>query len=96
MKQVLQNIGRFFFPPKIEKKTIHAIHEYDIEDFLNKLDSKDKLRNEEILCSFCNTVLTADNLECIISFGGELKFCCNKPDCYNEALKISQIIAGKE
>ena len=88
MRNLFKKIFRFLFPIKVDKKTIRAFHEDGLDFLLKKLDMADRFKKGELFCSFCNSPINKENIECILSFEGEIRFCCDKLDCYTEALKI--------
>ncbi len=92
MKTILQNIYRFFFPSKLKIRAIRAMHENDMDNLLGKLDLLNKIKSSEAVCFFCSTIISKENLECIISRDGEIILCCDRLDCYSQALKIEQTI----
>lgn len=74
------------------KTTINAIHEFDLEGFLDKLGLLENLKNGNMKCGICGDVLTLPTIGAIFMDGDAVKLACNKPHCYHEALKkdISQ------
>ena len=87
MKKTLKKIFRFLFPSGVNKQTVRAFHEDDLDLLFRKLDSAEKLKNSELNCLFCQSLITKESLECIISLEGKLQFCCNKIDCYFKAVE---------
>lgn len=87
-KKWVSSILRFLLPVRLEKKDINAIYEDDIEEFLTNLGLIEDLEKGDISCAFCGTKITKENLQCILSIEGEIKFCCDELECYTKALEI--------
>jgi hypothetical protein len=66
------------------KKEILAIHEHDLEYFLNKLELLDEFNSAKLKCSMCGTIIVKENFGCIYPERGDIKFCCSKLDCLNK------------
>ncbi len=75
-------------PTKLDKKGINVIYEDDIVDFLANLGLIEDLESGKIHCAFCETQITKENLQCILSIEGEIKFCCDDLECYKKALEM--------
>lgn len=88
MKSTKSAILNFLFGPKIDKEKILTVHEDNIETLLNKLGMLEKLQNGNLSCNYCGEKLSKENLECIFNKDGTLGFCCDKLDCYLNALQM--------
>ena len=49
----------------MQKMEIKAVHEDDLEKFLERLRLLDKIKNGEIHCAICGDVVTLDNFLCV-------------------------------
>jgi|Deesub1362B_J571_1020462.scaffolds.fasta_scaffold03680_2 hypothetical protein len=67
---------------KYKNKEIRAIHEKDLDSFLEKLELLEPLKRGELYCSICGKKLTKNNLGLVYTENKELKICCNKSECY--------------
>ena len=83
-----QNVLKYFFPPILDKKVINAIHEDDLEKYLEKLGLLTKINKGEINCYFCKEKIEIKNLDCVFAYENDIKFCCDKISCY---VKLSEI-----
>lgn len=88
MKSGKSAILNLLFGPRIDKEKILTVHEDNIEILLNKLGMLEKLQSGNLSCNFCGDKLTKENLECIFNKDGTLGLCCDKSDCYLNALQI--------
>lgn len=72
--------------------TIHAVHDDDLEEFLDSINLLEKFNSGQIKCSLCMATITRKNLYSIYPDSGDIKFSCNKPDC---VLSLKTKIEGK-
>ncbi|RLI74981.1 hypothetical protein DRP04_13970 [Archaeoglobales archaeon] len=70
----------------MEKITIKAVHDKDLEKFLAKLGLLEKIEKKELRCSICGEVITLENFLCVYPENGKIKVCCNKKECYEKVL----------
>ena len=74
------------------KAKLNAIHDYDLEALLIKLNLLDKIKNGELKCKFTQEVITLDNLHSIFPEEGTIKLVSDNP----EAIKsLSEYINDK-
>jgi len=73
--------------------TIHAVHDDDLEEFLNSIKLLGKFRSGQIKCSLCNETITRENLYSIYPDSGVIKFSCNRPEC---VIALKTKFEGKE
>ena len=81
---------RFQFAQNMAKnkpEKIHAIHDDDLENFLNSLGLLNSINNGDLKCKFCNEIITLNSLHSIFPDSGELKLVCNKNQCIQEFLE---------
>jgi hypothetical protein len=90
MKLKLSAVLNLLFGPRIEKQRILTVHEDNLEALLDKLGVLEDLKKGELRCAFCGGKLTKENLECIFNKDGKLGLCCEKLDCYVNALELSR------
>ena len=88
MKGIISALLNFLFGPRIEKEKVLTVHEDNIETLLNKLGMLEKLHKGDLACNLCGDKLTKENLECVFNRDGILGFCCDKLDCYLDALHM--------
>jgi len=70
----------------MRNKEIKAIHEQDLNTFLEKLELLKPLNNGELRCSLCDITITKENFKFVYSENGEIKVCCNKIECYEKII----------
>jgi hypothetical protein len=61
--------------------TIHAVHDDDLDEFLNNINLLGKFKSGQIKCFLCKGTITKENLYSIFPDSGDIKFSCNKPEC---------------
>lgn len=66
------------------KVAIKAVHDSDIEKFLEKLRLLDKIKEGKIRCSVCGDVVTLENFLCVYPENEQIKVCCSKRECYEQ------------
>jgi len=65
-----------------ERRRFPVFHEKELEEILEKLDLLEKMKNREIKCSVCNTIISKENFGCIyLSKEGDIKVACSNPEC---------------
>jgi len=69
------------------KVTIKAVHDTDLNSFLEKLGLMADMKNGQLRCSFCDCMLTFDTFGGVYKENGQLKPFCQKTECYLEVLK---------
>lgn len=69
------------------KVKIKAVHDADLNSFLERLGLLEDMKSGQIRCSFCDCVLTFDDFGGIFNENGELKPFCQKTECYLEVLE---------
>ena len=70
----------------MEKHTIKAVHESDLNQLLSDLELLDKIKDSEVKCWFCETVVTESSVYSIMPVSGELKISCNAPRCVRQCI----------
>ena len=68
----------------VAKVAIKAVHDSDLEKFLERLRLLDKIKEGKIRCSICGEVVTLENFLCVYPEDGQIKVCCNKRECYEQ------------
>jgi hypothetical protein len=71
-----------------DKKIFQAVHVNDLDVFLDSLGIKQDIESGVMLCLICNCKINRENLGLIFVIKGEIKICCNKPECY---LKVNEL-----
>jgi hypothetical protein len=66
----------------MEKITIPAIYEDDIDPVFKKMGIWDKLQKGEIKCAICEEIVTKDNFSAMKKIEGEIKLICDKGTCF--------------
>lgn len=70
-----------------EKLKVKAVHDADLNSFLQNIGLSEDMENGILRCSFCDCVLTFENFGGIYKENGHLKPFCQKTECYLEVLK---------
>lgn len=67
----------------MKKEAIFAVHDRDLEVFLSSIGILEKIKNKEIKCVECKSVITLENIGFIFpSKGRKIEICCDSPGCY--------------
>lgn len=69
------------------KVKIKAVHDADLNSFLEKLGLLEEMENGQLRCNFCDCILNFNNFGGVFKENGELKPFCQKTECYFETLK---------
>ena len=70
----------------MKKHKIHAVHEYDIEGLLKSLELWDDLISGKLNCDICGCKIDKTNFGGIFPLDNEIKFYCEKTECYHQVL----------
>jgi hypothetical protein len=70
----------------MEKKTIKAVHDDDLEDVLKGLGIYNDFAYGKLKCAFCRDAITWDNLHSMFPYSGLVRCCCSKPNCVKDLL----------
>jgi len=70
----------------MEKKTLRAVHDDDLEALLKNLGLHNKFIHGKLKCAFCKGVITLDNLHSLFPDSGAVKLSCTKPECVKQLL----------
>jgi hypothetical protein len=70
----------------LERKRLKAVHDADLEKVLAGLGLLDQLNQNRLRCALCGGLVSKENLGCIFPHQTEVKVCCDKPECFEEAL----------
>jgi hypothetical protein len=68
----------------IPKEKVKAVHDEDLEKFIDGLGMLNELKRGELKCKFCKTTITFKNLQSMFPQSGSVKFVCDSPDCAKE------------
>jgi hypothetical protein len=63
-------------------KRILAVHEKDLDTFLESLGLLEALEKHELRCSLCDSIITRENFLCAYPENGKIQVCCNAVECY--------------
>jgi len=70
-----------------KQHTIHAVHDYDLEQFWKSLGILEAIEKGEAKCSICGSVINKENFQCAYSIHGQIEICCDKLECFQKALE---------
>ena len=65
----------------MEREKIYAVHDNDIENYLNELGLLEKVVNNECYCAFCGCSIDLENLGAIVPYEGKIIIICEKSEC---------------
>lgn len=69
------------------EQNIDALHERDIDKFLVQEGLLSAFQSNEILCKFCKTKISKENIYSILPESGAFNFVCQKNDCVAKLLE---------
>lgn len=67
----------------MKKRVVEAVHEDDLEIFLENLGILNGLKSGKYHCYHCENLLNFDNLIAVYPIGDEIRFTCSKSNCFN-------------
>lgn len=65
-------------------KPIRAVHDDDLDAFLESIGLKRKFQAGELKCKFCGDPITGENLLAILPQSGTIHVVCSKPSCQQQ------------
>jgi hypothetical protein len=72
---------------------IHAVHDDDLNEFLNSINLLEKFKAGRLKCTFCQDAINMENLYSIYPDSGDIKLSCSKPECI---FSLKSSIEGKK
>lgn len=64
-----------------ESGVLEAVHDDDLDQFLDDLGELGRFERGEAKCAFCRDVMTRENLHAIFPDSGQVKYSCDRPVC---------------
>ena len=71
----------------MQRRKIFAIHDKDLDPFLDGLGLLEAFQNGQLKCAICGSVINRENFRCVYPENDDIKFCCSTLQCYNEVVK---------
>jgi len=68
-------------------RIINAIHEDELEEYLENIGILDDIKNKKLKCCFCDKTITLENFHVVFPENNEIKICCEDMQC---RLKIKE------
>jgi hypothetical protein len=95
LKSLISGFLKLILPPRRDgQKVIEAIHEDNLEDFLQKLGLLEDLRSGQLHCSSCNRVVDMNSIQCVFTHEGKIGFCCENQLCYEKMIEVREGESG--
>lgn len=69
------------------KGRVSAVHEDDLNEYLEKLGILRRLERGEMNCFECKDTLSLESISAIFPDSGSIKGVCNKPDCLSALMR---------
>ncbi len=69
---------------KQQKERISAVHDDDLEKFLESIGVLHDIRSGTVKCKFCGEQVNLDNLTTVFPDSGSINFVCNKQECLRQ------------
>jgi len=67
----------------MKKRIIEAVHNGDLEVFLENLGILDSLKSGRFQCHHCGTKVCIENLLAVYPIENEFRFTCSNLECFN-------------
>lgn len=74
----------------IKENEINAVHEDDLLDFLKSIKEYDSIAEGKRYCYFCSEKITIENIYTIFPLENQIRYCCNKVDCYIKSIELNR------
>jgi hypothetical protein len=71
----------------LPRKELWAVHDSDVEDFLERLGLLNPIKEGKLLCAQCGQVVTLDSFGAAYPDVSEIKVVCDKLECLTPRLK---------
>jgi len=71
----------------MKKYKIYAIHEREMDKFLENLHLLELLEEGKIKCGICGRKINKENFHCVYPLKNRIFVCCDMPECYKEVLR---------
>ena len=68
----------------MQRNTIKAIHDDDLDVLLKKLNVYDDFINNNLRCAFCDTTVSVENLHSLYPEHSSVRLCCERPECIKQ------------
>ncbi len=68
----------------IQREKIKAVHDYDLEQFLSSIGVLEDIKNGHYYCTFCNTLITMENLGAVYPNDNKIIFVCDRLSCLDK------------
>lgn len=65
----------------VREGKLKAVHDDDIEKLIRSLGCLGEIERGEMLCHYCNKVVTLGSIACIFPLNGEVAICCSDDGC---------------
>jgi len=69
----------------MKKERMKVIHDNDLEQVLKDLGIYEDIVAQRKKCKFCEHIIDLDNLQGLFPESGDIKFCCDTPECLEKA-----------
>ena len=73
------------------RKTINAVHEDDLINFLESVALKDDFENGLTKCKFCKRTVNIDNIYSVIKDSGTYKLVSNDAECVSALMEYLEV-----
>ncbi|MHA2142691.1 MAG: hypothetical protein ACXADD_14465 [Candidatus Thorarchaeota archaeon] len=64
-------------------RIVNAVHEDDLEEFLESIGLLPELKSGQLRCTLCDDAIRIDEIAMIKVDRGQISFLCHKPVCRN-------------
>ena len=70
---------------------LQAVHDDDLSSLLSSLGVYEKVHSGQCTCSFCQKIISLENLGAIIPLNGEIVFSCDSHSCLNSMMEAGEV-----
>ncbi len=87
---MIRNIKHALQRSRMQRESIAAVHDDDLESFLTSIGSIHDVKSGKIKCKFCRDTIDLENLQAVIPDSGSISYICNKPQCLRDLIQYTK------
>ncbi|HBC31658.1 MAG TPA: hypothetical protein DC024_10510 [Clostridiales bacterium] len=76
----------------VKNGKIKAVHDIDLESYLDSLGWLNKIKKGKVKCIICGQIITLNNLQAIIPYKDKIQICCSNIQCYQVIFNRSSVV----
>lgn len=76
----------------VNSGTLKAVHDNDLETFLDSLGILKKVSEGRIKCAMCGKPVNLENIQCVFPNEGSINVCCSSSGCYEKLISWGKVV----